>query len=113
MGNSPVIPLKYLRELMNPDFVDNKKIECIKYIRMMTGEGLREAKEFFEQEWRPLVKGERLLTPSEPIEKTLQTLTDYPEFLALARQVRELSNQVDSLNRLRTQPTAQNIFEEG
>lgn len=113
MAKQPIIPLSYLRELMNPNFVNHKKIECIKYIRMMTGEGLREAKDFFEQEWMPLINGERPLTPEEPSEKTLQTLSDYPEFRTLAQQVRELSSQVDSLQRQLGQATVQNIFEEG
>lgn len=49
--------LDELRELINPEFVKLKKINSIKLIRQITGEGLKETKDFFEQVWQPAVTG--------------------------------------------------------
>lgn len=50
MSDCTFFPLNDLRELMDPEFVNSKRINCIKHIRSMTGEGLKEAKDFFEQD---------------------------------------------------------------
>lgn len=53
------VTLDELRNLTDTDYVANNKIGCIKILRGITGEGLRETKDFFEQEWQPYVNGNK------------------------------------------------------
>lgn len=53
-----------LLNLGNPQYVQANKINCIILLRQITGEGLKETKDFFEQVWQPLVTG------NEPTIKT-------------------------------------------
>lgn len=55
--------LNELLSLIDPETVANKKINTIKLLRQITGEGLKEVKEFYEQEWEPFV------TRKEPASK--------------------------------------------
>ena len=50
MANFHLTSLGEMRMLMDPEFVKTNKVICIKLIRQLSGEGLREAKDFFEQE---------------------------------------------------------------
>lgn len=45
-----------MMDLIDPNFVNNNKINCIKYIRTITRCGLKEAKDFFEQVWTPAIR---------------------------------------------------------
>jgi len=51
----PITPEQMI-DMIDPNFVNNKKIEGIKTIRQMTRMGLKEAKEFFEQVWIPAIR---------------------------------------------------------
>ena len=46
-----------LMQLVNPEFVKNNKINCIKLLLGISGESLKGTKDFFEQEWLPTVEG--------------------------------------------------------
>ena len=107
MGDRPYFPLRHLRELMDPEFVNKQKINCIKHLRTITGEGLKEAKDFFEQEWLPFINGDR-----KPPEVIKEMISDTPEFHALVRQVQALSNEVAQLRRTSTKNMAAGIFAE-
>lgn len=53
MADPRFTTLQELRDLMDAD----QKINCIKILRGITGEGLKETKDFFEQEWLPFATG--------------------------------------------------------
>lgn len=48
-----------LIDLLDPNFVNNKKIECIKLLRQITREGLKETKTFFEEVWVPAIRAKQ------------------------------------------------------
>lgn len=104
MTDRSFFPLNDLRDLMDPEFANNRKINCIKHIRAITGEGLKEAKDFFEQEWLPFVNGDR---------KSIKRVTDTPEFDALVQQVQQLAQEVNNLKAAQTKQTAKGIFNDG
>ncbi|MCA1800821.1 MAG: ribosomal protein L7/L12 [Actinobacteria bacterium] len=54
---SNYITLHELSNLLDQHFVSTRKIDCIKLLRQITGEGLKESKEFFEQKWQPTILG--------------------------------------------------------
>ncbi len=99
--------LEDLRELMDPEFVNQGKINCIKHLRQMTGEGLRETKDFFEQEWLPLMNGTR--TPPKEVKVYVE---DTPEFHRLSEQVEQLARQVASLRTNQIKVRAAGLLEE-
>lgn len=47
------IPLSKLKQLFDPAYVSKNKIECIKALRAISGEGLKETKNFYEQILEP------------------------------------------------------------
>lgn len=47
--------LKELKQLFDPDFVRTHKINCIKLLRQITGDGLKETKDFLELELAPFI----------------------------------------------------------
>lgn len=49
------ISLNELAMLFHPETVDRAKINCIKAIRSITGAGLKEAKDFFENTVHPVI----------------------------------------------------------
>lgn len=55
-------PLSEFSDLFDPEFVTKRKINCIKLLRQITGEGLLETKNFFEQVVQPVIakSGKRL-----------------------------------------------------
>jgi len=105
MADRSYFPMDDLRKLMDVEFVNKSKITCIKHLRSMTGENLREIKDFFEQEWLPFINGTR--TPPKEI-KTY--ISETPEFEALVQQVRKLSEEVDSLKSMNTRSRTATIF---
>ncbi|WHM52922.1 ribosomal protein L7/L12 C-terminal domain protein [Sulfitobacter phage vB_SupP_AX] len=56
MADPRFTSFKEIRDLMDAD----QKINCIKILRGITGEGLKETKDFFEQEWLPFANGQKL-----------------------------------------------------
>lgn len=48
-------PSTDLRQIMDKEFVNINKIRCIKIFRGITGEGLKETKDFVEKEWIPFI----------------------------------------------------------
>lgn len=76
------------------------KINTIKQIRAMTGVGLKEAKEFYEQVWEPLLQGNNpdtvIVNPSSSMNPTDDMLN----------RLEKLEKQVHHL--LSNQPTAMN-----
>jgi hypothetical protein len=100
-------PVEDLRELMDVEFVNKSKINCIKHIRAMTGLGLKEAKDFFEQEWIHFVNGER-----QPPKQVETLITDCPEFQELQRQVAKLTEEVEDLRSNQNRTRAKTIFTE-
>jgi len=104
MTERAYFPINDLRELMDSEFV-KKKINCIKHLRAMTGEGLKETKDFYEQEWLPFINGAR--TPPREI-KTY--ISETPEFEHLRKQVQNLSDEVADLRSMNTRSRAATIF---
>lgn len=105
--SGPSISLDELRDMMNPQFVMEKKIHCIKLLRAMTGEGLKEAKDFFEDEWLSFVtEGKRPSPVKQNPELQLQ-------LLQIERRMSELENDMLSLKKAQTRTMAANIFTEG
>lgn len=92
MTERPYFPLKNLRELMNTEFVNKSKIHCIKHIRSMTGTSIKEAKDFFQDEWLPFINGDK-----NPPKVVRELVSDSPEFDELARQVQRLTSEVQRL----------------
>lgn len=105
MGDRPFFPLNDLRELMDPEFANSKKINCIKHIRALSGEGLKEAKDFFEQEWLPFVNGDR-----KPPETIRELIEDTPDFQALKRQVEKLTEEVNQMKSQNVKSMASGLF---
>lgn len=106
MAERAYFPLKDLRELMDPEFVNKSKINSIKHIRSMTGEGLKEAKDFLEQEWLPFINGDR-----KPPKQVETLITDCQEFIDLQQQVARLVEEVEDLRASQTRTRAKGIFE--
>ena len=102
MGDRPDFPLNDLRKLMDPEFVNSWKIETIKLLRRMTGEGLKEAKNFLEDEWIPFVN-----STQTPVPKMVHSEM---EFDALVQQVQQLAQEVNNLKAAQTKQTAKGIF---
>ena len=103
MSDRTYFPLEDLRELMDIDFVNKKKINCIKHLRAMTGEGLKETKDFFEQEWLPFINGERKSYAPQPFN------FDQDEIL---RRLTALEEKVQFLSTAQTRATAKGLFDE-
>ena len=107
MAEARFTSLVELRELMSVDVVSNQKINCIKLLRQITGEGLKETKDFFEQEWIPFIlKGYRFgistMTPS----------TQSFDLLGIMDRLQALENIVNELTRNETKKMAATIFTE-
>ncbi|AWY09365.1 hypothetical protein vBRpoPV13_08 [Ruegeria phage vB_RpoP-V13] len=54
--NQNTLQFEEMMNLIDPNFVNHKKIDCIKYVRTITRCGLKEAKDFFEQVWTPAIR---------------------------------------------------------
>lgn len=104
MANFRLTSLDEMRMLMDPEFVKTNKINCIKLIRQLSGEGLREAKDFFEQEWYQfVVEGQRKTSAyTKPVE-------DFDEILC---RLSALENEVHHLTKVETRQVAKNLFNE-
>lgn len=50
------VTMEQMINMIDPNFVNNKKIEGIKTVRQMTRLGLKEAKDFYEQVWIPAIR---------------------------------------------------------
>lgn len=105
MAKRQFFPMEDLRELMDTEFVNKRKIHCIKHILAMTGVGLREAKDFFEQEWLPFVNGDR-----KPPETISELIEDTPDFQALKRQVEKLTDEVNQMKSQNVKSMASGLF---
>lgn len=90
-----------LRELMDPDFVNSNKINCIKTLRQITGEGLKDTKDFFEQEWLLFINGDR--KPRVPVQQSMNELD-------ILRRLNHLEDQVATLTKIMTKERAKGIF---
>lgn len=101
MSDRSYFPLEDLRELMDPDFVNTKKINSIKHLRAMTGEGLKETKNFFEQEWLPFINGDRTRKIPQPF--------NFDQDAILTR-LANLEARVDTLVASQTKRMAKGIF---
>lgn len=107
MADYHVTPLREFRELMSMDVVSNHKINCIKLLRQITGEGLKETKDFFEQEWMPFVlKGERF------DKSTMTSPAQSLELVDIMDRLQALENIVSELTRNETKKMAATIFSE-
>lgn len=95
--------LNDLRDLMAPDYVNSKKINCIKTLRQITGEGLKETKDFFEQEWLPFINGDRTHRLGQPFN------FDQEEIL---RRLTALEEKVQFLSTAQTKATAKGLFDD-
>lgn len=54
--NQNTLEFDDMLNLIDPNFVNHNKINCIKYVRTITRCGLKEAKDFFEQVWTPAIR---------------------------------------------------------
>lgn len=99
-------PLNEIRHLMDPEYVQTNKINCIKYLRSITGEGLKETKDFFEAEWLPFViHGQRNVT------KPIASLMQEDAIRELEKRVDQLESQISALLPNPAKEMAKGIFE--
>lgn len=104
MADPRLTPLGEMRNLMDPEFVKTNKINCIRLIRQLSGESLREAKEFFEQEWYQfVVEGQR---------KTSVYAKPVKDFDEILRRLSALENEVYRLTKVEIKQVAKNLFNE-
>lgn len=90
MAEPRFLPMFELKDLANKDYVNRNKINCIKMMRQITGEGLKETKEFFEQVWLPMINGTgQPETITKQSEEELIKRVDY-----LERKVREIATVI-------------------
>lgn len=105
MADARFTSLVQLRDLMDVDYVNTKKINSIKLLRQISGEGLKETKNFFEQEWLPFINGER---------KAFSSKMDPLKQQALEDRVAKLEQTVANLQRqIQPRMQASDIFSEG
>lgn len=99
-------PLSEIRNLIDPEYVQTKKINCIKYLRSITGEGLKETKDFFEDEWLPFViHGQR------PTPKPIASLMQEDAIRELEKRIDQLESQISELRPNPAKEMAKGIFE--
>ncbi|ACL81275.1 hypothetical protein [Silicibacter phage DSS3phi2] len=107
MADARFTTLPELRELMSVDVSSSQKINCIKLLRQITGEGLKETKDFFEQEWMPFVlEGQRFGKP------TMTPPAQSLELVDIMDRLQALENIVSELTRNETKKMAATIFTE-
>ena len=107
MAEARFTTLRELRELMSVDVVSTQKINCIKLLRQITGEGLKETKDFFEQKWMPFVlEGQRFGNVNKT--SPAQSL----ELVDILDRLQALENIVSELTRNETKKMAATIFTE-
>lgn len=107
MAEARFTTLRELRELMSVDVVSNQKINCIKLLRQISGEGLKEVKDFFEQEWMPFVLEGRHFGKS-----TMTPPAQSLDLLDIMDRLQALENIVSELTRNETKKMATTIFNE-
>ena len=107
------IELNDFRCLFNDGFVNHNKIPSIKMIRQITGAGLKESKEFFENVIEPVVIEQRRLDGLTPhiTNKPIQAHT-YDEFKDFEERLQRVEAFVDSHNIAEAQTRAKSIFKE-
>lgn len=104
MANHLFTSLDEMRKLMNPEFIKTNKVNCIKLIRQLSGADLREAKDFFEQEWYQfVVEGQR---------KTSVCAKSVEDFDEILRRLSALENEVRRLTKVEIKQVAKNLFNE-
>lgn len=101
-------PLHEFQQLMDHEVVKNQKINCIKLLRQITGEGLKETKDFFEDVWQPFILNcsgkKKSLFNQEPMPDDT-----YNELL---KRVDALTRDVRELKAAQTQNRAKTLFTE-
>lgn len=107
MAEARFTTLRELRELMSVDVVSTQKINCIKLLRQITGEGLKETKDFFEQEWSPFVLNDQRFGNANKTSPA-QSL----ELVDILDRLQALENIVSELTRNETKKMAATIFTE-
>lgn len=102
------ITLDELKKMIDPTWGLQNKIGIIKNIRAMTGEGLKEAKDFCEQIWWPMLEDMQQAFPSgyEPKAKP-----QYVEDESLIQRIEALERQMAELRRTNVTQVAQRIFD--
>lgn len=102
--SDPIRPrLSELKELFTADVVKNQKINCIKLLRQITGEGLKETKDFFEQVVQPAVLNSAPIVGPE---------TDYDDLEEIRKALSELRRDVDKLKRPQVSQQAKGLFDD-
>lgn len=102
MGDRSFLDVRHLRDMMDDHYVRNNKINVIKFIRGLTGLGLKEAKDFVEQEWQPFVEGK---TPQTPMP------SNDIEMIEILERLNRLEDQVRTLSSSQTKQLAKGIFD--
>lgn len=104
MADSRWTPLDELTKLFDPDIVSTQKINCIKTVRGITGEGLKEAKDWVEQFLVPTVAN-----MSQNQIKVIDTMPDFdPD--EILQQLESLRKDVAELKRAKQISQAKEIF---
>lgn len=103
--------LNLLEKLLDPDFVSTKKIECIKVLRGISGEGLKETKDFYEQVLHPVV----VLKLSVKRERQVGNPFDdespsKEEFENIMRMIRKMEQDIAELKRGKAKSEASVLF---
>lgn len=56
MTNQNTLEFDDMLNLIDPNFVNHQRVNCIKHVRTITRCGLKEAKDFFDQVWTPAIR---------------------------------------------------------
>lgn len=100
------LTLKELHQMIDPNWGLQNKIGIIKAVRAITGEGLREAKDFAEQVWWPMLEEmakHQPYTLSKPIPQ-------YIEEESILQRIETLERQMAEMRNTRVSHAARNIF---
>ena len=104
--------LEDLKNLLDKEFVACEKVTCIKIIRQITGKGLRETLDFFENVLCPVIlNGENLgkftLDTDQNMYEELEYNLDHKEIL---QRLKVLEDNVSRLKAIESKKEAANLF---
>ena len=103
MAEPSFVQLSELEKLFDPEVVGTQKINCIKLLRQISGDGLRESRDFLEQTIQPIIEGKKPRTP----QLMAQPNFDPDEIMT---RLEYLTNEVNKLKRVQISKQAKGIF---
>ena len=102
------LTLKELHQMIDPNWGHQNKIGIIKMVRALTGEGLREAKDFAEQVWWPMLE-QRAETMFTQIGNKVHK-PSYVEEESILQRLEALERQMAEIRSTRVSHAAKHLF---